>query len=187
LRDEIVSSGRDFLRKSTYNDGILSIVIDRNYILENNLFFREKIIYEDLDLVYKLIYKANSFISINYSFYKYRIRPNSITRNNDIQKKNISIHDMKIVLTEMDNFIRSIKESEPQMEYFLKQKKNILLINMLHLFKTIETDKFYRRKFIYDLKKLDLFPISNSFYLKTPYLTRLKYLVKYSKLFYIYS
>jgi glycosyltransferase involved in cell wall biosynthesis len=186
LRNEKIASGREFLRKSTYNDGIVSMVLDRTFIVSNNLFFRDNIIYEDLDLIYKIIFKADSFVSLKSSFYKCRIRPNSITRNNDIQKKIKSIQDMKIVLSEMKIFIKNIKKMEPKIEYFFNQKINILLINMLYLFKTIEADKSIRREFISNLNNLDLYPVSNSFYIKMPYLTRFKYLVKYSKLFYIY-
>ena len=52
----------------------------RSFLLENNLFFRENVLFEDTDWVQKTMYYAKSIDVIDFTFYAYRQSLDSTTR-----------------------------------------------------------------------------------------------------------
>lgn len=56
----------------------------REFLVENNLYFRENVLYEDTDWTQKVLYYAGNINLIDFSYYAYRENPNSITRKPSI-------------------------------------------------------------------------------------------------------
>ena len=56
----------------------------KTFLLENNLFFRENVLFEDTDWVQKTLYYAEKIDFISFPYYAYRQSPNSTTRAHSI-------------------------------------------------------------------------------------------------------
>lgn len=187
VRNNLIMSGKEFLSMSTFNDGVVSCIFRRDFLIEKNFYFENNIFYEDLDFLYKAIYSSKQFISLSDSIYICRHRYNSITRNSNLNLKLKSVQDIMYVLNRLSLFIEGLNFEERKIVYFLSQKRNTLLINLLAIYKSIELNPHKRRLFIDDLKKNKFYPLKFSFYKAMPFLTKLKYLIAYSRYFYSYT
>lgn len=58
----------------------------REFLLQNNLFFKEGILHEDMEYLPRIFLCANNIKKISYVFYEYIIRENSITNRKDYTK-----------------------------------------------------------------------------------------------------
>lgn len=57
-------------------------LIKRDFLIKNQIFFKEKMLYEDILWVYQLCKFSNKYVTIPEYTYFYLIRPGSITTNN---------------------------------------------------------------------------------------------------------
>lgn len=77
-------------------------IIKRTILIENNLFFIEKLFHEDNEFMPRLAYFADRVISLNDLLYFVYHNPNSITRSNNPQKA----YDLIKVCNKLDLFIK---------------------------------------------------------------------------------
>ena len=68
-----------FILSSNYCNEVWKGCYNRKFLLENNLFFREHVAYEDADWMFKVCASAKSIALIDFPFYCYRSNPESIT------------------------------------------------------------------------------------------------------------
>lgn len=78
-----VYSSKDYVKKSImqnewYAPAWLNLY-NRRFLLDNNLFYKEGRIYEDMEILPRLFLAARKVVYLNYIFYNYVIRENSIT------------------------------------------------------------------------------------------------------------
>lgn len=78
-------SGKRYLKSSYYFPNIWTGVYKKNFLLENNLFFRENVFFEDTDWTIKSFYYAKNVCINDYLFYGYRYNNNSTTTVPKIQ------------------------------------------------------------------------------------------------------
>ena len=71
-------------RLGKFSCSVCSTLYKRTFLLENNLFFRENVLFEDTDWVQKTMYYAEKIDFIDFSFYGYRQSINSTTRGHSI-------------------------------------------------------------------------------------------------------
>lgn len=92
--NNVVYEGKVFIKLQVINDCMYVVACSnlykKNFLLNNSLFFKVGILYEDEQWTPRVFLKAQSVIYMNYSFYKYIIRPNSITTHKS-KEHNISI------------------------------------------------------------------------------------------------
>lgn len=92
LKNEYVYTSKEFVEKSIkknewYAPAWLNLY-NRKFLLKNKLFFKEGRIYEDMEMLPRLFLAAQKVEYINYAFYNYVIRKNSImTTNNPNNQK----------------------------------------------------------------------------------------------------
>lgn len=68
----------------------------REFLLDNNLFYKKGIYFEDMQMLPRVFLKANSITCTDKTFYHYVIRENSITTSEKSKKKEMdSIQNMK--------------------------------------------------------------------------------------------
>ena len=84
--DEIKYSVCDFKkwRSGHISCSACSTLYKRTFLLENNLFFRENVLYEDTDWVQKTMFYARNIDFVDIPFYGYRQSANSTTRGHSI-------------------------------------------------------------------------------------------------------
>ena len=86
--NEVSCQSLDFIqwrKSSLFNCSSCATLYKRNFLLENNLFFRENVLFEDTDWVQKTMYYAGSIEFIDFAYYAYRQSPNSTTRGYSIE------------------------------------------------------------------------------------------------------
>lgn len=78
-------------------------LIKKDFLLENNIFFKKGMLYEDMLWVYQLCRFADSYITVPYETYNYLIREGSITtKNNDPQHSIRQFNSFLDLLSSMD-------------------------------------------------------------------------------------
>ena len=106
---------KDFIIISIQNDvlkpQIWSYMYRRNYLIENQLFFREGIMHEDVDLILDLLTHPKGIININYPFYNHVFRQGSVTISENTIKK---IQDNVIVTKHWKEIIDNTEDKTLQ-------------------------------------------------------------------------
>ena len=101
LEDGKIYTSKEFIINSIKCDGyfmslIWSYMYRREYLLENDLFFKKVTYYEDLYLIMDLLLHTDSIIYIDYPFYNHVFRKGSILYSDASWKKiqdNVSVLD----------------------------------------------------------------------------------------------
>lgn len=75
----LIMSAHDYLKSDLYFCNVWTACYRRTFLVDNNLFFRENIVYEDTDWTLKVTHNATLIINIDYPFYGYRTNQSSIT------------------------------------------------------------------------------------------------------------
>ncbi len=91
-----IYSSREYVIKSIdknewYAPAVLNLY-KREFLIDNNLFFKVGLYYEDVEMLPRLFLSAKNVVYIDYPFYNYVIRENSImTSDITDEKKNMTI------------------------------------------------------------------------------------------------
>lgn len=83
----------------------------RKFLLDNELFYKLGIYYEDTQILIRMFSKAKTIRYIDYPFYNYIIRNNSITTNSKVQKK---ISDSIEIYNDWMKDIKEVKNQKIQ-------------------------------------------------------------------------
>lgn len=136
---------------------VWSGIYNREFLIKNNLFFEKDLLHEDELWKPIMISKASSLIYIENKIYNYRIRPNSIMRQNE---KKLLKHVKSIIY--ILNYLYFYIENNINDKYVCRLIKNDISGRFLY---SIVYWKFYKFPELYkevDAKKIFL----NSFTLK---------------------
>ena len=125
-----IEKRRKLFRKSFT---VWDLVINRNYLLKNNLLFPEKISYEDNLWAIQLVWLANTVACYDKPFYYYRIHQASTTNS----KNNIRLLDNLEIAIRVDEYL---KEGDIKNEF--KKEREFLFIFNYFMFGHI-TSLFY--------------------------------------------
>lgn len=86
-----VYSAKEFvnlaIRKKSWHPAVWNRLYRRNFLLEHSLYFKEGIIFEDLQIFLKTFLAAKQIAYVHYPFYNYIIRKGSIMQTNGLEKK----------------------------------------------------------------------------------------------------
>lgn len=81
------------IKKAEWHASACLNLYSRKYLLNNKLFYKEGILYEDTYILPELYLKARFIVYMDYPFYNYIIRKNSImTSGNILEKRKMSIN-----------------------------------------------------------------------------------------------
>lgn len=129
-------------------------VINRNFIIENELYFIHAKIYEDQEYVGRLLCLTRKFAFYDGCLYWYRQRPQSLTRLNTHSKDyNISAGCLEVA-SEICKFIKNNDLSDLKKEFLYARIENSLKIFYGHLL-------MHNRKEIYEFSKMIELNIDN--------------------------
>ena len=166
--DKILTS----YQKGEWYEMACNKLLKKEFILKNNLYFKENLIHEDLLWSFMIACFANSMSVVNTKTYLYYIRKDSITGkiNREFNKKNIKTsNDAKIEIVKyMHNFI----DTNPQF------KKNKYIYRAYEtrkdsLFYNLIRSSYYSKKEKYSIYKL---------FRKLTYISPLRAFIKYNYL-----
>lgn len=97
-------------------------MIKRSLFVDNNIWFTERIWYEDLQLEAKLILNAKKMIALNDAFYTYCLRSGSVMHNPNIEKN----LDMLYVVKDIIDYFS-------EQGVYKKYYSQLELLTMLHI------------------------------------------------------
>jgi glycosyltransferase involved in cell wall biosynthesis len=124
-----VLQGLVYYSKVRYVNSVFNKLYRKAFLLENQLFFIEKIYVEDFELNTRAFMAATRVSAVETLIYQYRQSPNSITRNLDNARKNKMLEDHVTVLKLTTNlYFQSDKKSEIQ--FFVGERIGFLLVSI---------------------------------------------------------
>lgn len=185
LFDLGVIDGEEALQKQIiYNDYRMEVwddLYNRDFLLKNNLFFEEGLIYEDEDFTVRALISAKRVKFIENYTYLYRIRENSIMNSIYNEKQSSSL--IKI----LRNFIQLYNQANEPLTKLILAK---LSLNMLNNFiiRSSNLSKDIKSKQIHEIPYYEIREIAKTNRL---YLDRLSYIClsnldyKYLNIYYI--
>lgn len=176
-----VYQGFDFLSISTFNDGVVNAIINREFWKINKFQFGNFTHLEDLQIMFNLIYNSNRFKSVPVTFYYRRLSENSSTRHNDSKKYISAIKSMKRVLAYLQSFIDADNKLSINGRYILKQKVNSYVFELLMQLTKIDVNRHFAADYLTHLKKENLYPTTFNFYKAMPMKSKFAYFIKYKE------
>lgn len=130
------------ISNSQYIASACNKLIKRELLIDNNLFFEDGLLSEDIEWTLKLAICSKSIGIHNSDFYVYRQRSNSITHT--VSDKHI--HDLFYILENLLSFVDSINDDKLKEAcyYYIAYQYGTLLINIHYASK--ESKKNYYKK-----------------------------------------
>lgn len=128
---DVSYSALDFVqwRKSTlFGCSACATLYKRTFLLDNNLYFRENVLYEDTDWVQKALFYAESITFVDFTYYGYRQSLNSTTRGHTIAAFEGNVEGV----IETYRFFEG-KELEVSFRLFLNERFIKTCINLLKM------------------------------------------------------
>ena len=127
-----VMNGREFYDLGIKTKSIMSIVVNklykRDFLIENNIWFLENVIYEDMEFTPKVYYLADKVKYIDEVIYAYRQREGSITSNININ----NLDSYLIVAESLNQFNKNYKSN------VLHNSELYMYVNLIKKLKFLE-------------------------------------------------
>jgi glycosyltransferase involved in cell wall biosynthesis len=161
--DSHVYTGPDFVVNYLTANCIWRVVVKKDLILRNNLYFRKEH-YEGVIFELELISVAEKVSSTNLDVYRYYENPKSILHNKDEAHYNKFIKDLKYAIIKMDELIGKIASRSGNMDKCIEklkfqQHRAIFILLARGIKSSIEFKAF--KDYVNDLKKAKLYPITH--------------------------
>tara|TARA_R110000868_G_scaffold59789_4_gene183416 strand:- start:640 stop:1629 length:990 start_codon:yes stop_codon:yes gene_type:complete len=157
--EQNILSGITYYNTSKSMNSACNKLYNRNYIIENKLFFTEKIYGEDFEFNTRALYLAKRVMAVNLVVAKFLQTEDSITRSNDIIKKRKYINDLITILRRTHKFRLKVENNKKQ-GHDLFFDKRMTLINIDIFFQMFK----YKFPFSEILKTKHLLKKENIFY-----------------------
>lgn len=169
---DIFSSGFAYYNSVRYMYSACNKLYKRNFLIENNIFFLEKIYIEDFEFNTRCLLHVNKIKATDLVGSQFLQSENSITRNTDKGKREKMISDIILVISKTNDLYCS-KPSDNTQCFFYLERLNFLVSTLFYqLFKDrapyqelidlrsklVKDDLFYVNHRIFDKRK-DLFRI----------------------------
>ena len=169
-------SGKSYAVNIGFEPSACNKVYKKDFLINNNLNFKEKIYSEDIHFNSRAYFLADSVKSNQEIIQKFTQTMNSITRNSDMQKKQKMFDDLMFIFKDINDFKKHNVSSNGEVEYFnsILSDLGVGLINygfkynkdISEVFNILKREKIINKRYHLDLRKnlyryLLLMPFSN--------------------------
>lgn len=113
------------MERKEFHVAIWMLLLDRRIIIDNNLRFKEGIIYEDMIISYQFYCLANQAAHVNQNLYNRRYRPNSVMTSAKTEKNYISA---ATVYREVSAFMKTLPGDKQSPKHVIRCAYNVLNI-----------------------------------------------------------
>ena len=111
-------SGVNYLTQFNIQPSACNKIYRKDFLLEHNLFFKEKIYSEDIHLNSRAYFLAKTVASQVEVIQQFRQSPNSITRNGSTEKKQKMFDDLNFIFEDILSFKNKYAKHNFEIEYF---------------------------------------------------------------------
>jgi glycosyltransferase involved in cell wall biosynthesis len=131
-------------------------IFDKELIINNNLFFDEGILFEDIDWIPLVLEKVNRIQSLDLEIYKYFQRTGSITQSVDFDKKNKVVTDKLTLIKKLKAL--SLGTLNNNVKLWCEGMVSIIVIGVLSHVSAELPER--RGEAIQTLRDINVFPIT---------------------------
>lgn len=140
-----------------------AIFYKATFLKESGLLFREDIMHEDVDFIYKLVPGAKRIIVSDMNIYNYRYNPMSTDRYLDEKKQRRSILSDITIAHDLQSFAKKANLSSPIRQHYLRMTNAQIASLYIQLIKR-KADKSTRQEAYKYLYNYRLFPLRGGGY-----------------------
>ena len=126
----IVQQGRDAVIAGYNPSSVCALWIRRSFIVDNNLFFKEGITHQDVELSYRLFAEANEVLFTDETPYNYILHSNSTSQSINPQKKIKYLSD-DIIVYESFMKLSETHRLDSQLSSTIKNRAQNVLFGMV--------------------------------------------------------
>jgi glycosyltransferase involved in cell wall biosynthesis len=169
----VIDTGLSFLIQGYQPSSICVFLLDRNFIMDNRLFFVEGITHEDVEISLRYFLVAQKVYFSEKVIYNYYQNEGSVTNQASQQKKERYLFDeVEVAFLMKQNLAKYIKAEERTV---IKKNYNSVTWNLLYqmLREKSVYGKQFRRKIIDLLQEKQLYPIKGPLKTKFQNLSRI--------------
>lgn len=146
---EVYQSGYEYYNKVRYMNSACNKLYKRTFLLENKLFFLEKIYIEDFEFNTRALAAVKRIKATDKVISQFLQSENSITRNTDQAKKQKMIADIIFVIKKT-NYLYKALPLNKEMRFFYLQRLNFLVATLFY--QLIKNKATYKE--VVELKKM---------------------------------
>ena len=156
-------SGFDYYNSIRYMNSACNKLYKRNFLMENDLLFLEKIYIEDFEFNTRCFAKVQRIQATDLLVAHFLQSQNSITRNTDEGKKKKMVSDIILVLEKTKTLYQSQTRTE-QSEFFYLERLNFLVATLFY--QLIKNKANYKelKSLKEELQKKEIFFIHNKIF-----------------------
>lgn len=160
-----IMKGREAIINGYNPSSVCALAIRKDFLIENDLFFKVGITHQDVELSYRLFTKANNVFFSELVPYIYILHSDSTSQSINPQKKIKYLSDDIIIIDSFQKLAESVKEDCELYSTIMKRARNIQLGMALNLYRnrSIWKPLGINRAVIENMKKAALYPLSGNF------------------------
>lgn len=161
-----IMKGRDAVINGYNPSSVCALVARKALIEKNNLYFKEGITHQDVELSYRLMSHADDVIFTDYAPYIYVLHPNSTSQSVNPQKKLKYVSDDIIIIQSFRALASKFKDNDPELAETITNRSNNVLWGMVYSLR--QNRKQWRElgiqgELIKRLKEAGMYPMHEKF------------------------
>lgn len=161
-----VIKGRDAIVMGYNPSSVCALMIKRELVTVNKLFFKPGITHQDVELSYKLMAHATDVFFCDFTPYVYILHPNSTSQSINPQKKLKYVSDDIVIIQSFRNLANHFDTNDAELSDVIRNRSNNVLWGMIYSLR--QNRKQWRELGIQDelikrLKDANLYPMRCKF------------------------
>lgn len=165
VKHDSIISGREAIIDGYNPSSVCALFLKTQFVLKNNLFFKEGITHQDVELSYRLFAHAERVLFTEFVPYIYILHPNSTSQSLNPEKKIKYLKDDIVVYKSFMSLSQKFSLDKELSKTIYYRAKNILfcLLLSLHKNRKVWGKMGINKSIIQELKKDNLYPLRGPF------------------------
>lgn len=127
-----IMKGRDAVIRGYNPSSVCALIVRNALIKKNNLYFKEGITHQDVELSYRLMSHAGDVIFTDYAPYIYVLHPGSTSQSVNPQKKLKYLSDDIIIIQSFRALAQQFDSSDAELAEVIRNRSNNVLWGMVY-------------------------------------------------------
>lgn len=130
VRHGVIMFGRDAIVSGYNPSSVCALLIRREFMIGEKLFFKIGMTHEDVELSYKLFSKAQKVLFINEAPYQYILHPNSTSQSVNPEKKIKYMTDELVIMQSFSDLAKSFSGKDEELKNVIEKRVNDILFGL---------------------------------------------------------